>query len=495
MTTSVTPSAEASAVKASKAAKAKEAVPAAAEGNKILGSEDWWAVFIGLGIVVLAFVLWAAGSSLNIFAAKIPSWGSWSFLFEGGDVVKNGATTHAAGLAQRWPNILALFALFAVVFGVAAYFLRLKVQAFLGGFLALFVLSFVINVFSTSKFANSYNLEAPLVALVVGLLLGNLFNLEGFFGGSLRTELYVKVGIVLLGATLPFTTIISAGPVAFLQATFIAVSTFLVIYFAGTKLFGLDKRFAATLGAGGSICGVSAGIAVGSAVKSRKEHVSAVISIVVVWAIISIFLLTGLGKALNLPDGVAGAWVGTSEFADAAGVTAAASFGEQGIAAFTLMKVVGRDIFIGVWCLILAFVAITYWDRQDRVAEAKASGRDVSQLPKQKLDVAQIWHRFPKFVIGFFVASIFLTVVIASAGASASAGITSDLITPVKELRTWAFTFTFLSIGLTTRFRQLSSLGWKPIAAFSVGAVVNIILGFVLSAVLLPGFWANIPVA
>ncbi|KAA8832385.1 YeiH family protein [Bifidobacterium tissieri] len=473
----------------------KEAVPAASEGRRILGSEDWWATFIGLGIVVLGFVIWAFGGTFNVFVAKIPSWGDWAFLFNGGDVTKNGVTTHAAGLIQRLPNIIALFALFAVVFGVAAYFLRLKVQAFLGGFLALFVLSFIVNVFSSSKFASSYNLEAPLVALVIGLVLGNLINLERFFGGALRTELFVKVGIVLLGATLPFTTIVTAGPVAFLQATFIAVSTFLVIYFAATRLFGLDKRFAATLGAGGSICGVSAGIAVGSAVKSRKEHVSAVISIVVVWAIISIFLLTALGKAFGLPDGVAGAWVGTSEFADAAGVTAASSFGEQGIAAFTLMKVVGRDIFIGVWCLILAFIAVTYWDRQDQIKEAKTEGRDPATLPKQKLDVAQIWHRFPKFVIGFFIASIFLTIVIAVAGTAASGGVTSDLITPIKELRTWAFTFTFLSIGLTTRFGQLSSLGWKPAAAFSIGAIVNIILGFILSAVILPGFWASIPVA
>ncbi|MBT1173072.1 putative sulfate exporter family transporter [Bifidobacterium sp. MA2] len=494
MTASTLPTTAAAAGSAQKT-KVREAVPAAAEGRRILGSEDWWAVFIGLGIVVLGFVLWAAGSTLNVFAAKIPSWDSWSFLFSGGDVTKNGATTHAAGLAERWPNIVLLFVLFAAVFSLAAYFLKLKVPAFLGGFVALFVLSFAVNVFSTSKFSSSYNLEAPLVALVIGLIIGNVVNAEGFFGGALRTELYVKVGIVLLGATLPFTTIISAGPVAFLQATFIAVSTFLVIYFVATKGFDLDKRFAATLGAGGSICGVSAGIAVGSAVKTRKEQVSAVISIVVVWAIISIFLLTGLAKAFGLPDGVAGAWVGTSEFADAAGVTAAASFGEQGIAAFTLMKVVGRDIFIGVWCLILAFIAITYWDRQDRVAEAKAAGRDVNDLPRQKVDVAQIWHRFPKFVIGFFVASIFLTIVIASAGAGASAGITSDLIAPVKELRTWAFTFTFLSIGLTTRFKQLSNLGWKPVAAFSIGAVVNIILGFILSAVLLPGFWSTISVA
>ena len=473
----------------------KKSAPTAASGQGILGSEDWWAVFIGLGIVAFGVVLWLAGSSLNLFAAKIPGWASWDFLLNGGDVTKNGVTTHASGLVGRIPNIVALFLLFAVVFAIAAHFLKLKVGAYVGGFLVLFLLSFVVNVFSSSKFANSYNLEAPLVALAVGLVIGNAVNVERFFGGALRTELYVKVGIVLLGATLPFTTIVKAGPTAFLHATFIAVITFLTIYFVGTKVFKLDKRFSATLGAGGSICGVSAGIAVGSAVKARKEQVSAVISIVVVWAVIAIFLLTALSKVLGLPDGVAGAWVGTSEFADAAGITAASSFGDQGIAAFTLVKVVGRDIFIGVWSLVLAFIAITYWDRQDRIAEAKAAGKDVSELSKERVDVAQIWHRFPKFVLGFFVASIALTIIISAAGSAASTGITNDLITPIKELRTWAFTFTFLSIGLTTRFKELSNLGWKPIATFSIGAVINISLGYVLSAVILHDFWAAIPVA
>jgi uncharacterized integral membrane protein (TIGR00698 family) len=472
----------------------KEAVPAAPEGRKILGSEDWWAVWIGFGIVVLGIVLWLAGTSLNFFAAKIPSWNSWSFLWSGGETKVNGATTQVAGIAQRWPHIVALFVIFAALFSLAAYFLKLKLKPFLGGFLVLFLISVVVNIFAASKWATSYNFEAPIVALILGLVVGNIVNVEGFFGGALRTELFVKVGIVLLGATLPFTVIAKAGPVALLQATFIAVSTFLVIYFISTKAFGIDKRFAATLAAGGSICGVSAGIAVGSAVKARKEHVSAVISIVVVWAIISIFLLTGLGKGLHLANGVAGAWIGTSEFADAAGVTAASSFGEQGIAAFTLIKVVGRDIFIGVWSLILAIIAITYWDRDDREAEAKAKGVDIDSLPKQKADVAQIWHRFPKFVLGFFAASILLTIVISLAGAASTADINANLIAPIKELRTWAFTFTFLSIGLTTRFKDLSSLGWKPIAAFSTGAVVNIVLGFLLSAVLLSNFWSSIPV-
>ncbi|MCI1258658.1 MAG: YeiH family protein, partial [Bifidobacterium subtile] len=139
-------------------------------------------------------------------------------------------------------------------------------------------------------------------------------------------------------------------------------------------------------------------------------------------------------------------------------------------------------------------IAITYWDRDDREAEAKAKGVDIDSLPKQKADVAQIWHRFPKFVLGFFAASILLTIVISLAGAASTADINANLIAPIKELRTWAFTFTFLSIGLTTRFKDLSSLGWKPIAAFSTGAVVNIVLGFLLSAVLLSNFWSSIPV-
>lgn len=439
------------------------------ERSPLLTSEDWWAVWLGLGLVALAIVLWLAGSTLDIFAPHIPKWSSWPQL---GDA-----------LAARWPNIIALFVLYGAIFSLAVHFLGVKVGSFLRGYVVLFLLSVVIVLFSQWTVANRYNLEAPIVALVLGLIIGNLARVPSWFGDALRTELYVKVGVILLGATLPFTLVVKAGPIALLQASIIAVATFLVIYFVGVKGFHLDKRFAATLAAGGSICGVSASIAVGSAVKSKKEHVSAALSLVVVWAVIAIFLLTAVAKLIGLPNGVAGAWIGTSEFADAAGITAASSFGEAGIQAFTLVKVVGRDIFIGVWSLILALIAVNIWDKQDR----KAGLIEADQVRK-----SQVWERFPKFVIGFFVASIALTVLIAAAGAARSAGIDALVTTPIKELRTWAFTFTFLSIGLTTRFRELTSVGWKPVATFSIGAVVNIGLGLLLSAVFLGQYWAGL---
>ncbi|WP_228488959.1 YeiH family protein [Raineyella fluvialis] len=362
----------------------------------MLRSEDWWSVWVGLFLVALALLAWAAGGSLAAVAPQLPKWGSFGTL--------------GTQLGARLVPIIALFVVLGALFTVVARFLRLRLLAFVAGFAALFVAAVVINIVATWTWAAAYNLEAPLVALALGLLVGNVAPLPAWLDSALRTELYVKVGIVLLGATLPLTLIVKAGPVAFAQATVIALATFLVIYFVGTRLLGLDRRFAATLGAGGSICGVSASIAVGSSVKAKKEHVSVSISLVVVWAVAAIFLLTAVAKALGLPAGVAGAWIGSSEFADAAGITAASAFGDQGLAAFTLVKVVGRDIFIGIWSLVLALIAITYWEHR---AEPDAADAPAG---RPRVDVAQIWHRFPKFVLGFFVASIAVTALILLAG-------------------------------------------------------------------------------
>lgn len=427
----------------------------------LIRKEDWWAVWIGLVLIVSAIILWLSGNSIKIITSKIPKWTSINALF--------------STLGSNLVSIILLFLVFLILFSIANFFLHYKFKDFFIGFIVLFILSVIINSFSGWSVAQNYNLEAPLVALALGLIVSNILSIPKWFESALRTELYVKVGIVLLGATLPFTLIIKAGPIAFLQATFIAVSTFLVIYFVGTKALGLDKRFAATLGAGGSICGVSASIAVGGAIKAKKEEVSVSISLVIVWAVVMIFALSIFIKIFNLPAGQAGAWIGTSEFADAAGITAASSFGDKAITTFTLMKVVGRDMFIGIWCFILSIISITKWEKREDGTKANA---------------AEIWYRFPKFVLGFFVASLILTFLLSSVSSDAANIINTDIIAPIKEIRTWSFTFCFLSIGLTTRFKELTAVGWKPLIAFSAGAIVNVILGFLISTLILGSYWA-----
>lgn len=315
------------------------------------------------------------------------------------------------------------------------------------------------------------------MALLVGLIIGNFVPIPKWLDTAFRTEFYVKTGIVLMGATLPFTLILQSGPMAFLQATIVAVSTFLTIYWAGTRLFGLDKRFSTALAAGGSICGVSAAIAIGGSVKAEKNHVSVAISLVVVWAVIMVFLLPILIKVLHIGPGPGGAWIGTSEFADAAGIAAAASINEQAIKTFTLMKVVGRDMFVGIWCFIMAMISVTKWEKRDD--GTKPSGKE-------------IWIRFPKFVLGFFAASIIITLLVASVDAPTAKSVSASIIAPISMIRLWAFIFTFLCIGLTTRFKDLASVGWRPFAAFTTGVLVNVPLGYILSVIVLGDYWAMI---
>jgi uncharacterized membrane protein YadS len=517
--------------------------------SKLWKTEDWWSVWFGLGIVVMALAMFWSGGAIKGWAVTPAKWSAF------------GAAV--SDLAKNAGGYLTIFVMFAVVFGVSMAIMGVRLARFLLGFTALFAGSLAIFIVSGWKVMEDLNIEAPLLALLVGLVISNIVGIPEWIKSALRTEYYIKVGIVLLGATLPLTLIFSAGPVAFLQATLVSVLTWLTIFLAATKIFKLEPQFGATLGAAGAVCGVSASIAVGGAVRAKKDHISIAIAVVTVWAIVMILTLTVVLKKLvpgTIAPGVAGAWVGTSEFADAAGFAVVAElatkFGDSPINAFTLMKVIGRDIWIGIWCLILAVVSVVFWEKKDATQRAVGAG--------------VVWERFPKFVIGFLAASVIMSFVAArppaghvgvakmkgsvqgvkydarfdaytvpealrdkvaidsqagtlSARSQLSlddlrvlqeAATTQDqkfalsqlvtasswfdsvlqprVISPIKKLRSWAFVLCFLCIGLSTRFAELMTFGMKPFWAFTIGVLVNVPLGFFLSTVVFVQFWSKV---
>jgi len=444
--------------------------------NEMFRKEDWWAIWIGLALVAVAVALFAIGGSIK-WIAVAPQ--KWSHLADAG-----------AQLQAHGAQYAALFVLWAGFLGLGAAALGIKLSRFLPAFLTLYVGSVALYFLGQWDQAAHYNLEPPLVALGLGLLIANTVGAPRWLEPGLRVEFYIKTGIVLLGAGLPLTLIAWAGPVAIVQAAIVSLATFGVIYFSAVRL-GLDRRLAATLGTGGAVCGVSGAIAVGGAVGAKKEHVSVAISLVVVWAIVMIFVLPLAARSLHLSTGVAGAWIGTSEFADAAGLAAAQTYGgyaghvpgiaghaEAAVSAFTLMKVIGRDIWIGVWAFVLSVIATTRWERTG------VQGRP---------DAGEIWRRFPKFVLGFLVASAVITLV--SRGydyAAYKKDVLPGLVGPLQALRTWAFTFAFLSIGLTTKVREFAAVGARPFYAFTAGVAVNVALGFVLSTQVFSEFWTRL---
>jgi len=436
--------------------------------------EDWWAIWLGVGLMLLAIAFYEAGASHVAKALAINPGGlKWSSFGQ--------LAAHFSANANLY---LYQFLFWLVLFGVTTRIMGIPLAQFIPAFVVLYVLSVVM--FAIAGWANAakFNLEAPLVALVLGLVIGNVFHLPKWMDSGFRVEYFIKLGIVLLGATFPITLVLTAGPVAIAQATVISLTTCLVIFFVGTRAFGLDRRLCAVLGVGGAVCGVSASMAIAASVNAKKEHLYTSVTLVVVWALVMILVLPFISRALSLPAGVAGAWIGTSEFADAAGFAAATTYGhmvgneDQAIKAFTLMKVIGRDLWIGIWSIVWAGIATIVWEK-----------KETGKAP----DAREIWWRFPKFVLGFFAASMLMT---AFTGAFSTAdfnkSVRPDLILPLVSLRTWAFIFCFLSIGLTTRFRELHAVGWKAFWTFTIGVGVNVVLGYILSVIVFGSYWAAI---
>jgi uncharacterized membrane protein YadS len=529
--------------------------------TKLLQTEDYWAIWLGLLIIVVTIGAFWAGSLFMKNIAVTP--GKWAALSDiKNDWVKNGSA------------YLFIFLGFLVPFSLSARIMGHKLREFIPGFVLLFIGALGIGYLAGWEFMKKWDLGAPLLALAVGLIMGNIFKIPNWFKTSLRVEYYIKTGIVLLGATLPVTLIFKAGGIAFIQATIVSLCTWLTIYFAATKIFKLDNRFGAVLGAGGAVCGVSASIAVGGAVRAEKDHIAIGIGVVSVWAIIMIFALAFLCKFIIPPHGVvtpgspwyiispgeAGAWVGTSEYADAAGFAVVAEianrYGDTPIYAFTLMKVIGRDIWIGLWAFILSIISVAFWEKCEKGST---------------LGAGVICERFPKFVLGFFAACIIMSIITAQAPQDyigyaklkdtyksqtekstynsdfsayqvprdladkfsydsskglinfkgrmsleelqklsiqattqdqkialkqlyyksdwAESELREKVIEPITKLRSWAFVLCFLSIGLTTRFKDLATFGMKPFWAFTIGVLVNVPLGYFLTTVVFQNYW------
>jgi uncharacterized membrane protein YadS len=517
--------------------------------DKLWKTEDWWAVWLGMGVVLLALVAFWSGASIKGWAVTP---GTWDYVAAAAD----GLITNASGY-------LTIFLVLGAVFAISTKIMGTSLKQFVPGFIVLFFGALIVFLLSGWKVMRDLNIAAPLLALLIGLVISNLIRLPAWLKSALCTEYYIKTGIVLLGAALPLTLIFKAGPIAVLQATIVSVVTWLTIFLVATKVFKLEPQFGAVLGAGGAVCGVSASIAVGESVRAKKDHISIGIAVVTVWAIVMILALTVVLKQLvpqTIHPGVAGAWVGTSEFTNAAGFAVVAElatrFGDAPLNAFTLVKVIGRDIWIGIWCLILAVVSVVYWAKRDSADRAVGAG--------------VIWERFPKFVLGFLAASVIMSLVAVRAPAAyvakaqvrgsvrgviydadftgfevpaalrdrvnididkgelrargelsqddlrllqeaatskdqrlalgqlASASdwfesvLQPNVISPVKKLRSWAFVLCFLCIGLSTRFADLLTFGIKPFWAFTAGVLVNVPLGFFLSTVVFANFWSKL---
>lgn len=406
--------------------------------------EDWTVVILGALVIF---------SALFFYVVPVPVY-KWSNTAElSGNVLNAGNLT-----------TLLIQLIFVMIVGALGAIITGKdVKNFLISFPAIYVLTILALIIAGNTFIKSINLEAVIFSLVVGLIIGNLFKLPQWFKDTLSTELFVKIGLVLLGTTVIFSNILKAGSLGLIQALVVVLSVWYFAFWLCKKL-KVDDELTMMISSAVSICGVSAAIATSGAIKGDSKKLSYVISMVLITAIPMMIFMPYIAAFFNFPQQVTGAWLGGSIDTTGAVVASGTLVGEEALKISTIVKF-SQNVLLG----IAAFAISIYWSYNKT-----AKGAESTEKPTLKV----IWDRFPKFVLAFIGASLLFSFFLSPAAAA-------PVKDSLKNLQNAWFTLAFTSIGLETNFKDLfKNENKKPLYAFLIAQLFNVIVTLIIAFLL-----------
>ena len=448
--------------------------------SKIQGlSEDWLSLIIGLIVFALSLGL--------VAGVDVLGWIVTTSVWTDSSKALAPVSKAFAGLGGVGALIATYFALL-VLMTAGAVALRADIGRFVVAFSAVFWLSYACWIIGSyanlavntpadmQRFGITWSLRLTaeggfVVALIAGLIIGNFFpGLAEWMKEAIRPELYIKIAIVILGG---FLGIVSAEKLGLAtQLMFLGLASIIVaylifwsvVYYVARVWFKFSREWAAPLASGISVCGVSAAIATGGAIRARPIVPIMVSSLVVVFAVVELLILPFVaGYFLDQQPMAAGAWMALSVKTDGAAVASGAiteglilaKAAAQGIkyqpgwilgTAATVKVFI--DIFIGIWAFVLAWV----WTKHIEVRTSDTA------------KVSEIWQRFPKFIIGYVITFLIILVVALTASAPVVAKVKAAM-GEANTLRGIFFVLTFFTIGVVSNFRKLWEEGIGRLAA------------------------------
>lgn len=407
------------------------------KSNQIL-SEDWVATL--LGFVLIGLVLFQE-------AEIVPSY-NWKTI---DDILQ---TIFSLPNLQRI-GLQGLCVL--VVLVVATKLRRISLGASLKLFSLIFFVSQLALIVAGNATIKSVNLEAVIFSLLFGLALGNIYSLPDNLRAVLSTELYVKIGLVLLGTSIIFSDLLKAGFLGLLQSLVVVISVWYVAFWISKKL-KVEEELALMLSSAVSICGVSAAIATAGAIKGDPKKLSFVISLVLVTAIPMMLAMPYIANYFHFSPEVTGAWLGGTIDTTGAVVAAGTLAGEAALKVSTIVKF-SQNVLLG----LATFAISIYWAYSKKSENSEVISGSV------------IWQRFPKFVIGFTAASLLFSFFVSSETAA-------DVKDGIKSFQTLWFVLAFTSIGFETRFSDFfHPENRRPLYAFLLAQLFNIFITLMLA--------------
>ena len=436
--------------------------------SKLWKTEDWLACWLGFIIIAIGAVA-VLTKAFDFSALKFSTWHLWE------NIEPHKALADQINGAF-WIKLLRTFCVLAVLFGAGVKLQGEKLKKYIPAFIVLFVLAVIVRLISAEFTLNRY-LEWAFWALLVGLLISNTVGTPEWLKPAIRTEFYIKTGLVIMGFSVLFSNIAKFGLYGLGIAWIVTPIVIIFMWWLGTKVFKIDnKPLVITLAAATSVCGTSAAIATGAAAKAKKDDLSLAISISIIFTILMMVFEPMIIRWAGMNQLMGGSLIGGTVDSTGAVVLAGNALGPEAEQAAVLVKSI-QNILIG---FIAFFVALFFALKVDKTGDSKVGA-------------GEIWTRFPKFIIGFFVASlvasfIFLPLV----GGSEVKAINGVL----DQYKNWAFVLAFTSIGLDTNFKSLikQMQGGKILWLYVVGQLFNIALTLFAVWFLLSGVVFDVPV-
>jgi len=416
-------------------------------------SEDFWAITFGVIIVSLAmFLTWLFGGSTVGWINKPGEW-------------KDNPLASIAGAKANVPVWLGTTVGLGVI-GIlmtAVFASRRELIRGIIAYLGIASLAALAMVMSGQEVLKYYNLEYVLWALLLGWVIGNTVGIPPWLRPSVRGELFIKLGLVLLGMEVLMGKLIILGLPGILVSWVVTPIVLITTFWFGNKILRIESpSLTMTIAADMSVCGVSAAIATAAACKAKKEELSLAISLSLAFtAIMMVVMPIGI-RIIGMDDIVGGAWLGGTIDSTGAVAAAGAALGERALKIASTVKMI-QNVLIGV----IAFSVSVYWAATygDETAESKQSF------------FKEVWARFPKFVLGFLMVSIIASLIDAT-GATGSNLVKQSIDSVTKEIRNWLFCLAFVCIGLEMRMETLwpAMRGGKPMILYLVGQSLNLLL-------------------
>ncbi len=398
-------------------------------------NEDWIATFMGAILILLVIFIPSLGKVKYQFPEGYPAW---------------------------FAKVPFEFTKFIVVFGLSAIGLKIlgvKMKWFPVSFIVIYGLSFLAQYISTIGVVKSTGFEAVFFSVAIGLLIRNLFGLPKWLEPAVRSEFFIKAGLVILGSSILFGEIMKAGSFGMIQAVIVVLSVWYFSFWLSKKM-GVDKEMGVLLSSAVSICGVSAAIATSGAIKGDSKKLSFVVSLVLVVAVPMMYIMPYLAQWLGLSQEVAGAWLGGTIDTTGAVVAAGKFLGDVAESQSVIIKS-SQNVLLGV----AAFAISIYWS-------FKGTNKEIKPTP------SVLWERFPKFVLGFILASMVFSFILEPATVKSLSG-------AAKAMRETLFSVAFIAIGLETDFRSVfgkenSKYTWTFLIAQLFNIIFTLIIAFLL---------------